>query len=194
MKIREGAAAILISTKDNVNTLRQARKQIESEIPDYEQDSLAADAEVERIISVIIADYLQVVVLEATELARRLQPYKSALLSFVRDHGARPTQPLGNTSKINDDGDDGGTNIPPAEEPKNHPRMRQDGKMENRADVTAPTWKQLEIKGANSVGTPVVTFDFTTWTKYAPQFAALKPFAWSRVLQHRDRHLVISKD
>jgi hypothetical protein len=25
------------------------------------------------------------------------------------------------------------------------------------------------------MGTPVVTFDFTTWTKYAPAFAALNP-------------------
>ena len=25
------------------------------------------------------------------------------------------------------------------------------------------------------MGTPVVTFEFTTWTKYAPAFAALNP-------------------
>jgi len=33
----------------------------------------------------------------------------------------------------------------------------------------------MQIKGANSMGTPVVTFDFTIWTKYAPAFAALNP-------------------
>ena len=33
----------------------------------------------------------------------------------------------------------------------------------------------MQIKGANSMGTPVVAYDFTTWTKYAPAFAALTP-------------------
>jgi hypothetical protein len=36
------------------------------------------------------------------------------------------------------------------------------------------------------MGTPVVAFDFTTWTKYEPAFAALNP-SRSGVLQHRDR-------
>jgi hypothetical protein len=27
------------------------------------------------------------------------------------------------------------------------------------------------MRGANSMGTPVLTFDFSTWTKYAPAFA-----------------------
>jgi hypothetical protein len=33
----------------------------------------------------------------------------------------------------------------------------------------------MQIKGANGMGTPVVTFDFSTWTKYAPALAALNP-------------------
>ena len=33
----------------------------------------------------------------------------------------------------------------------------------------------MQIKGANSMGTPVVAYDFTTWTKYASAFAALTP-------------------
>ena len=31
----------------------------------------------------------------------------------------------------------------------------------------------MQIKGANSMGTHVVRFDFTIWTKYAPAFAVL---------------------
>ena len=33
----------------------------------------------------------------------------------------------------------------------------------------------MQIKGANSMGTPVVTVDFSTWTRYAPAFTALHP-------------------
>ena len=33
----------------------------------------------------------------------------------------------------------------------------------------------MQIKGANSMGTSVVAYDFTTWTKYASAFAALTP-------------------
>lgn len=86
------ALASLAFGRDRVETLRQARQQIEAEIPDWEAAAVEAETEVERLISAIIADYVQVLVLEATELSRRLQPYRSALLSFVRDHSAEPTE------------------------------------------------------------------------------------------------------
>jgi hypothetical protein len=86
------ALASLAFANDRIHTLRAARQTIEAEIPDYQAEAVAADTEVERLISVVISDYIQVCVLEATELARRLKPYRAALMSFVRDHGARPTQ------------------------------------------------------------------------------------------------------
>jgi hypothetical protein len=59
-------------------------------MPDWEAQAVAADVEVEAQINRIIADYVEVSVLEARELAKRLGPYRAALLSFVRDHGEEP--------------------------------------------------------------------------------------------------------
>jgi hypothetical protein len=86
------AMARLVFAKDNVNTLRQARQTIEAELPDWEQAAIDADVEVERLISAIIADYVQVLILEAQELARRLAQYRAALMAFTRDYQDRPTQ------------------------------------------------------------------------------------------------------
>jgi hypothetical protein len=85
------AQARLAFGRDRVETLRQARKQIEEDLPGYEEEVIEAETKVENLISQIIADH-EVVVLEAAELAKRLKPYRAALLSFVRDHGARPTE------------------------------------------------------------------------------------------------------
>jgi hypothetical protein len=89
--VQEALAAVAF-TRDRIHTLRAARQTIEEEIPDWEAAALEADTEVDRLISQVIADYVEVLVLEATELSRRLAPYRAALLSFVRDHGARPTE------------------------------------------------------------------------------------------------------
>jgi hypothetical protein len=86
------AIARLVFAKDNVNTLRQARKTIESEIGDYEQAAVDSDVEVEKIISQIIADYVKICVDEAAELAKRLAPYRSALMAFVQHYQDRPTE------------------------------------------------------------------------------------------------------
>jgi hypothetical protein len=86
------ALASLAFAQDRVHTLRAARKVIEEEIPGWEEDAAAADTEVERLISQVIADYVEVLVLEATELAKRLQPYRAALMAFARDHSDRPTE------------------------------------------------------------------------------------------------------
>jgi hypothetical protein len=42
------------------------------------------------LISEIIADYVEVLVLEAGELATRLAPYQRALRAFVSDHADYP--------------------------------------------------------------------------------------------------------
>jgi chromosome segregation ATPase len=86
------AEARLVLTKDRVNVLREARRRLESEIPDWQQDADACDVECERLISLIISDHLRILIAEAEELARRLAPYRSALMAFVRDHGDRPSQ------------------------------------------------------------------------------------------------------
>ena len=86
------AQASLAFAQDHIATLRQARKLLESEIPNWEAEALAADTEVERLISSIIADYVQILIKEAEDLARRLVPYKAALMAFVKDHSDRPTQ------------------------------------------------------------------------------------------------------
>jgi hypothetical protein len=86
------ATAKLVFAQDNIATLRQARKTVEAEIPDYEEAAADADVEVEKIISQVIADYVEMVVLEATELEKQLQPYKSALRSFLHDLSNRPTE------------------------------------------------------------------------------------------------------
>jgi hypothetical protein len=63
-------------------------------MPDWEAQAVAADVEVEAQINRIIADYVEVLVLEARELAKRLGPYRAALLSFVRDQGKNPNASL----------------------------------------------------------------------------------------------------
>jgi hypothetical protein len=89
--VQEALASVAF-TRDRVHTLRAARQTIEAEIPDWEAAAMEADTEVERLISDVISDYVQILVLEATELARRLKPYRAALMSFVRDHTDRPTE------------------------------------------------------------------------------------------------------
>jgi len=84
------AQASLAFAQDRVHTLRAARKVIEEELPGWEDEAAAADVEVDRLISEVIADYIDVLVLEATELAKRLQPYKSALRAFAADFSDRP--------------------------------------------------------------------------------------------------------
>jgi hypothetical protein len=49
------------------------------------------------------------------------------------------SSPLGNTSEINDDEDDGGTNVPPTEEPKTTRELAAERQDENYTDLTAPT-------------------------------------------------------
>jgi phage shock protein A len=53
------ATAALAFGRDRVHTLRAGRKVIEEEIPDWEADAAAADTEVDRIISEIIAHHRQ---------------------------------------------------------------------------------------------------------------------------------------
>jgi hypothetical protein len=72
------AMAAVAFQQDRVSTFRQARNKIESELPEWQAEAVAADVEVERLISVIIGDHIQVLVVEASELARRLAPYRSA--------------------------------------------------------------------------------------------------------------------
>jgi hypothetical protein len=84
------AMASLAFKRDRVNVLRSARKTVEAELPEWQADAVAADVEVERLISQIIADYVQVLVSEASELARRLGPYRAALMEFVKEHGDSP--------------------------------------------------------------------------------------------------------
>jgi hypothetical protein len=86
------AQASLAFKQDKIHTLRAARKVVEDEIPGYEEQVVEADTEVERLISEIIADHVAILIAEAEELARRLQPYRASLLAFVRDHGDRPSQ------------------------------------------------------------------------------------------------------
>ena len=86
------AQASLAFAQDRVHVLRGARKTIEEDLPGYEEDAAAADVEVEACISEVISDFVQVLILEATELSRRLAPYRAALLSFTRDFTDRPTE------------------------------------------------------------------------------------------------------
>jgi chromosome segregation ATPase len=86
------AEAALTFKKDRVNVLREARKRLESELPDWQQDVVDSDIAVERLISMVIADYVQVLILEAEEIARRLRPYRFALASFVGDQMDRPRE------------------------------------------------------------------------------------------------------
>jgi hypothetical protein len=86
------AQARLAFARDNIETLRAARRQVEAEIGDYEQAAVDADVGVEALISAIIADYIELLIKEASELARRLQPYRAALLAFTADYQDRPTQ------------------------------------------------------------------------------------------------------
>jgi hypothetical protein len=79
------AMAALAFKRDRVHTLRAARKVIEEELPDWEAAAVEADTEVEKIISQIIADHVQVIVKEARELARRIGPYRAALLAFLNE-------------------------------------------------------------------------------------------------------------
>jgi hypothetical protein len=89
--VAEALASLAFKT-DQVHTLRAARKVVEEELPDWEAAAIEADVEVEKIISQIIADHLQVLISEAEELSRRLAPYRAALLAFVRDHEDRPSE------------------------------------------------------------------------------------------------------
>jgi hypothetical protein len=87
------ALASLAFGRDRVETLRAARRQVEQDLPGYEEEVLEVEVKVENLISQIIADHIEVVILEATELAKRLAPYKAALMSFVNDHSnSRPTE------------------------------------------------------------------------------------------------------
>jgi hypothetical protein len=86
------ALAALAFKQDQVHTLRAARKVIEEELPGWEEEAAAADVAVEACISRIIADHVEVLLKEAEELARRLQPYRAALLTFARDHEERPSE------------------------------------------------------------------------------------------------------
>jgi hypothetical protein len=86
------AMASLAFKRDKIHTLRAARKVVEDEIPGYEEQVVEADTEVDRLISLIIADHVAILLAEAEELSRRLAPYRAALLAFVRDHGDRPSQ------------------------------------------------------------------------------------------------------
>jgi hypothetical protein len=86
------AQAAVVFARDRVNSLRSARQTVEAEISEYETDAVAADTEVEACISRIIADHVEILIKEASELARRLAPYKAALLAFVRDHSNSPTE------------------------------------------------------------------------------------------------------
>jgi chromosome segregation ATPase len=54
------AQAAVVMARDRVNTLRSARQAVEAEIPEYEADAVDAETEIEKIISLIIADYVQV--------------------------------------------------------------------------------------------------------------------------------------
>jgi hypothetical protein len=89
--VAEAMAALAFKT-DRVHTLKAARKVVEDEIPGWEEEALAADTEVERLISEIIADFVQVLLKEARALSQRLAPYKAALMAFARDHSNGPTE------------------------------------------------------------------------------------------------------
>jgi hypothetical protein len=84
------AEARLVLTKDRVNVLREARRRLESELPDWQQDVVDADVAVERKISLVIADHVRVLLAEASEIARRLAPYRAALAAFAADNMDRP--------------------------------------------------------------------------------------------------------
>jgi hypothetical protein len=89
--VAEAMAALAFKT-DQVHTLRAARKVVEEEIPGWEELVEAADVAVEACISRIIADHVEILIKEASALARRLAPYRAALQAFVVDHGNSPTQ------------------------------------------------------------------------------------------------------
>jgi hypothetical protein len=89
--VQEALTAVQFA-KDKINTLRAARKVIEEEMEGWNDEAAAADVAVEACISEVISDYIQVLILEATELSRRLAPYRAALLSFTRDFTDRPRE------------------------------------------------------------------------------------------------------
>jgi hypothetical protein len=85
------AKAAVEVAMDHREALRAARKKIESEMPAWEADVVAADAEIERLISQILAPRVAQLAAEAQEAARRLAPLQGLLLAFVRDHENRPS-------------------------------------------------------------------------------------------------------
>jgi hypothetical protein len=86
------AMASLAFKRDKIHTLRAARKVVEDEMEGWEEQVVEADTEVERLISLIIADHVAILIAEAEELERRLRPYRAALMAFTRDHTDRPRE------------------------------------------------------------------------------------------------------
>jgi hypothetical protein len=86
------AREAVVVAQDHVDTLRAARRKVEANMPDWEADVAAADAEVERLISAILAPHVAKLVAEAQEAARRLAPYQALLLALVQDHRDWPTE------------------------------------------------------------------------------------------------------
>jgi hypothetical protein len=77
--------------EDQLAALREARKKIERELPEWENGVSAADAEIDRLISEILKPIAQALIERGRKLAEQLAPIKRSL-SALWSESDRPTQ------------------------------------------------------------------------------------------------------
>jgi hypothetical protein len=76
------ARAAVVVAEDHREALRAARKKLEADMPEVEKDVVAADTEVERLISEILAPVAEQMIQRGREIAAMLAPIRSTLTAL----------------------------------------------------------------------------------------------------------------
>jgi hypothetical protein len=76
------ARAAVVEAEDHREALRAARKKLEADMPEVEKDIVAADTEVERLISEILAPVAEQMIERGREIAATLAPIRSSLTAL----------------------------------------------------------------------------------------------------------------
>jgi hypothetical protein len=81
--------AVEVAT-DHLAALRAARMKCEADVPLVEKDAVAADVEIDRLISLILVPLAQQLITRGRQIAAQLRPY-TAVLSALWAEADRPT-------------------------------------------------------------------------------------------------------
>jgi hypothetical protein len=76
------AKAAVEVAKDHLDALRAARKKVEADVPLFEKDAVAADGEIDRLVSLILVPLATQLIARGKEIAAQLAPLRNSLAAL----------------------------------------------------------------------------------------------------------------